>query len=692
MKLLETNTLIHSANSRLKAYQKTKDDMIALKQQFHGIANTHAMSGKGADAIKAFYTEQVSGAELWLDLCDMKITFFKSIPREIEQAGFGQHDLLEESFLESELNHAGNRAHHIIDGQHGEISRILGSIDDILSLSPFDKFSVTGKLDDADHKKRQAAEHLHKLDAKLVHEYAQSEALEHEVEAFFRTLADLTNKAGGPQSFNAKAFHGTDVYKRKAGIQKQAHQYIKVKQQEETAFLQKKLDRTSDPDEYVNIAEKLGADNMSAEQLQYYSSLVQLKAMRQAGQMLADGAKGITLGIWDAGKDAVIGAYDFAVWLQRAQGHAGTIEQAKAGQELIGAIYNAPETFDHMVQSFKTSWNESIINGDTYSRTHYIAYAAASLLGAKGVGEVTGVTRAGRFVTKEAKTFLADQKKAAAGIYAKGKSSVSQPWQPALAGIGESPSPAGKAIDVKQESVVRIDRGDTVKKVIQTDKETKYPKGNFSFDQTKELTGFSDNISKHLERHGLDLENFHELRLRPVAELSSTEIKVMKEIRDAVPLINKDTLLQKTIPIQDVENYLSGKYTEIGGYVAKAEDVANIRMYDDVVESSRLDYAFPDGTRPYPEGGDSYAMIRFKTANPEEIEIPYGKQFGGSNNDGPPCTQNGFTGARNGNIIPEWVFTRRLKPKAGSELYKVINGQEQLVGIFDGKKFIKVTN
>lgn len=119
--------------------------MIALKQQFHGIANTHAMSGKGADAIKAFYTEQVSGAELWLDLCDMKITFFKSIPREIEQAGFGQHDLLEESFLESELNHAGNRAHHIIDGQHGEISRILGSIDDILSLSPFDKSSVTGK-------------------------------------------------------------------------------------------------------------------------------------------------------------------------------------------------------------------------------------------------------------------------------------------------------------------------------------------------------------------------------------------------------------------------------------------------------------------------------------------------------------------------------------------------------------------
>ncbi|WP_262417722.1 T7SS effector LXG polymorphic toxin [Bacillus sp. YC2] len=692
MKLLETSTLIHSADSRLKAYQKTRDEMAALKQQFHGVANMDAMTGRGADAIRAFYNEQASGAGLWLDLFDMKITFFKSIPREIEQAGFGQNDLLEESFLESELNHAGQKAHHIIDGQHDEISRILRSIDDILSLSPFDKSAVTGKLDAADHQKRQTAEHLHKLDAKLVHEYAQSEALEHEAEAFFRTLADFTSKAGGPLSFNAKAFHDTDVYKRKAGIQKEAHQYIKNKQQEETAFLQKKLDRTSDPDEYVNIAEELGADNMNAEQLQYYSSLVQLIAMRQAGQMLIDGAKGITLGIWDAGKDAVIGAYDIAVWLQRAQGRAGAIEQAKAGQELISAIYSAPETFDYMVQSFKASWNENIIHGDTYSRTHYIAYALASLIGAKGIGKVTGVTRAGKFVTKEAKTFIADQKNAAARIYAKGKSSASQPWQPAFSGIGEPFSQAGKAVDVKQESVVRIDRGDTVKKVIQTGKETKIQKGKLSFDQTKDLTGFSDNISKHLKRHGLDLENFHELRLRPVAELSSTEIKVMKEIRDAVPLINKDTLLQKTIPIQDVENYLSGKYTEIGGYVAKVEDVANIRMYEDVVESSRLDYAFPDGTRPYPEGGDSYAMIRFKTSNPEEIEIPYGKQFGGSNNDGPPCTQNGFTGARNGQIIPEWVFTRRLKPKAGSELYTVINGQEQLVGIFDGKKFIKLNN
>ncbi|MBD0408422.1 EndoU domain-containing protein [Bacillus sp. 1021] len=548
MKLLETNTLIQSANSRLKAYQKTKDDMIALKQQFHGIANTDAMSGKGADAIKAFYTEQAAGAELWLDLCDMKITFFKSIPREIEQAGFGRHDLLEESFLDSELKHAGQRAYHIIDGQHDEIRRILGSIDDILSLSPFDKSSVTGKLDASDHKKRQTAEHLHKLDAKLVHEYAQSEALEHEVEAFFRTLADLTSKAGGPQSFNTKAFHDTDVYKRKDSIQKQAHQYIKMKQQEETAFLQKKLDRISDPDEYVNIAEKLGADNLSAEQLQYYSSLVQLKAMRQAGQMLVDGAKGITLGIWDAGKDAVIGAYDFAIWLQRAQGHAGTIEQAKAGQELIGAIYNAPETFDYMVQSFKTSWNENIIHGDTYSRTHYIAYAAVSLLGAKGAGEVTGVTRAGRFVTKEAKTFIADQKRTFKTVAEKTKPYLKEPnvfqlntVSQGAGGIESSVLKMGNGLDKKQESVMRIDGGmDGFKK-----------NGNLAYKEGYYVEHLTGEVKKCTKRHGVSgghnydefqkyFHNNGQYRLEEIRKLEHPEIKGVYDIEYRLKVEIKD--------------------------------------------------------------------------------------------------------------------------------------------------------
>lgn len=74
-----------------------------------------------------------------------------------------------------------------------------------------------------------------------------------------------------------------------------------------------------------------------------------------------------------------------------------------------------------------------------------------------------------------------------------------------------------------------------------------------------------------------------------------------------------------------------------------------------MVESSRLDYVTGDGVRSYPEGGDTYGYIKFKTEEIDKISIPYGKDFGGMNTDGPPCTLNGFTAARNGEVVPEWT-------------------------------------
>src|SRR5690625_4397820 len=166
----------------------------------------------------------------------------------------------------------------------------------------------------------------------------------------------------------------------------------------------------------------------------------------------------------------------------------------------------------------------------------------------------------------------------------------------------------------------------------------------------------------------------------------------MKDIRDSVPPVTQDTLLQKTIPVNDVDKYLSGDYTEIGGYVAKVEDLSNVRMYDDIVESLRLDYVSWDGSRPYPKDGESYAMIRFKTNKVDEIEIPYGERLGGTNTDGPPCTLNGFTGARNGQIVTGRAFGNIRNPQHGVELYKIVQGEEKLIGIFDSdlKRFISI--
>lgn len=58
--------------------------------------------------------------------------------------------------------------------------------------------------------------------------------------------------------------------------------------------------------------------------------------------------------------------------------------------------------------------------------------------------------------------------------------------------------------------------------------------------------------------------------------------------------------------------------------------------------------------------------------------------MGGINTDAPPCTLNGFTGARNGEIIAEWYVdgNNRLKLIAGAELHKVVNGVDTIIAIF----------
>lgn len=201
-------------------------------------------------------------------------------------------------------------------------------------------------------------------------------------------------------------------------------------------------------------------------------------------------------------------------------------------------------------------------------------------------------------------------------------------------------------------------------------------------------SGFVSNIDTVLRKQNLTIDEFNTLRLKSVSELSPDEIAKMKAIRDSVPKINSSTVIKKTIPASDIEKYLGEKgYSEIGGYIAKYDDVSHITGYDNVVESSRLDYVTETGIRPYPEGGDAYGYIKFTTEDVNRIEIPYGKVFGGKNTDTLPCTLNGFTGARNGEIIPEWTASKRLTPDYGSELHKVVNGTDSIIGVFDGEHF-----
>ncbi len=101
--------------------------------------------------------------------------------------------------------------------------------------------------------------------------------------------------------------------------------------------------------------------------------------------------------------------------------------------------------------------------------------------------------------------------------------------------------------------------------------------------------------------------------------------------------------------------------------------------------------------KPYPEDGNSYGYIEFKVKNPEllspeNLEIPYGhnmkKPYSGWESNEWPLTGNGFTASRNGDVIPEWTSKKFIELEVGAKLHRVVDGKDEVIGIFNGKEFI----
>ena len=101
---------------------------------------------------------------------------------------------------------------------------------------------------------------------------------------------------------------------------------------------------------------------------------------------------------------------------------------------------------------------------------------------------------------------------------------------------------------------------------------------------TKNSSFANKNLGEVLKQQGLTLEEFNKLRLTDVKDLTKEQIAQMKAIREAVPKIDANTYIQKTIPASDIDKYIGEDgWSTIGGYVARYDDVSHIKGYDNVV-------------------------------------------------------------------------------------------------------------
>ncbi|KIL43110.1 T7SS effector LXG polymorphic toxin [Jeotgalibacillus campisalis] len=659
--------LKETMEERVSQYETFRGTLFVLKRSMLAVTNLdEAFEGLAAERIKDFFRAQSDVAEAWIQFVDQQIAFMNDVGAMAEDRELGGSTVIDVPGLDEELQTTHTRLSEMVIAQQKYVADVLSRIQDLISIQPYSSERIEQSLENAKQMRWDTVEKVEEYDAELVKEYAQSEEGQMLVTGLFEAMMDATSQNGEitPMSFNSAAFEASAPFQVKDGVQERSMQYIQTKQEQAEARNVKGWSDYNPIEAYNKVGQSV--QNVTQSIIDGHGQLAEKRkdSWYDFGNYWLFGAFDSVKGFNDHVDELTEKQYDstYDYWNARLLGLPELVKNVFNPQEVYSEQH-VTDTLGLITLFAGTKIRPSLPDADTTNVPVSSPKAPLTLVSPRP--EMPYLTMMDQWNLMTMSHRFDVQPAGGYGMDVPGpKTTESGLAYSAFRVDGDRNNNSDRISN--RDNVVSTESPDTIQK----------------------------RIEKILEGQNLTLSEFQELKLKNVAELTNDEVRIIKEIRESVPPITNNTMLQKIIPINDIEKYLLGEYAEIGGYIAKLEDVDHIIDYSEVVESFRLDYTSWNGSRPFPEDGNAYGKIKFTTNHVDNVEIPYGACFGGRNTDGFPCTLNGFTGSRNGEIVPEWQFDNRYFPNNGAELYEVTDGIEKLVAKFDSdlKVFIPIKN
>ncbi|MEV4406502.1 SseB family protein [Actinoplanes sp. NPDC049598] len=146
------------------------------------------------------------------------------------------------------------------------------------------------------------------------------------------------------------------------------------------------------------------------------------------------------------------------------------------------------------------------------------------------------------------------------------------------------------------------------------------------------------------------------------------------------------TVMQKTLPPDQVDYYLERGYDRVAGFVHRATEVEHLRTPGELFAALGLSY---EGSQHQPDAKEAY-VLRWPAYRPSLYRIPYGGQneqalraMDGWVIERPPFRGNGFAPGEGRDVIAEFKVDSVRLPH-GSQLWRMdADGSERMVAIFD---------